>query len=64
MWLPHGQLWAIKRGGSLTHLMLIAVALHLRPEGHQGPCNEAASEAGPISPAEHVVEFEPGTFRF
>ena len=34
--------------------------LHFRPEGHREP----RSEVGSLSPAECLVEFEPGTFRF
>ena len=33
---------------------------HFRSEGHQEP----RSEVGFLSPAEHLVRFEPGTFRF
>ena len=33
---------------------------HFRPEGHQEP----RSEVGFLSPAEHLLRFEPGTFRF
>ena len=48
------------RGGSLTHPMLITCVLHIWPEGHREPRNEVGS----LSPAEHIVGFEPGTFRF
>ena len=48
------------RGDSLTHLMLITVFLHFWPEDHREPCNEVGS----LSPAERLVGFEPGTFRF
>ena len=34
--------------------------LHFRPEGHREPRNEVGS----LSPAERLVGFEPGTFRF
>ena len=34
--------------------------LRLRPEGHREPCSEVES----LSPAERLVGFEPGTFRF
>ena len=34
--------------------------LHFRPEGHREPRNEVGS----LSPAEHLVGFEPGAFRF
>ena len=46
--------------GSLTHAMYIAVFLHIRPKGHREP----RSEVGSLSPAEHLMIFEPGTFRF
>ena len=46
------------QGDSLTNLMLITVFLHVRPEGHREP----RSEVGSLSPAEHLVGFEPGTF--
>ena len=48
------------RGDSLTHPMLINAFLHIRPEGHREP----RSEVGSLSPAERLVGFEPGTFRF
>ena len=48
------------RGGSLTHPMLIACVLHIRPEGRREP----RSGVGSLSPAECLVGFEPGTFRF
>ena len=48
------------RGDSLTHPMLITAFLHIRPEGHREP----RSEVGSLSPAERLVGFEPGTFRF
>ena len=48
------------RGDSLTHPMLITAFLHIRPEGHWEP----RSEVGSLSPAERLVGFEPGTFRF
>ena len=35
--------------------------LNFRSEGHREP---PRSEAGFLSPAEHLVGFEPGTFRF
>ena len=47
-------------GGSLTHQMLITCVLHIRPEGHW----ESHSEVGSLSPAECLVGFELGTFRF
>ena len=40
--------------------MFITCVLLIRPEGHQEP----RSEVGSLSPAEHLVGFEPGTFRF
>ena len=48
------------RGDSLTHPMLITAFLHFRPEGHREP----RSKVGSLSPAEHLVGFEPGIFRF
>ena len=48
------------RGDSLTHPMLITVCLHIRPECHRDP----RSGVGFLSPAERLVGFEPGTFRF
>ena len=48
------------REASLTHPMLITCVLHIWPEGHLEPC----SKVGSLSPAEHLVEFEPGTFWF
>ena len=48
------------RGGSLTHTMLITCVLHIRPEGNREPRNEVGS----LSPAEHLVGFEPGIFPF
>ena len=40
--------------------MLITCILHIRPEGHREPRNQVGS----LSPAERLVGFEPGTFRF
>ena len=40
--------------------MLITAFLHIRPEGHREPRNEVGS----LSPAEHLVGFEWGTFRY
>ena len=40
--------------------MLITAFLHIRPKGNQDPCNEVGS----LSPAERLVGFELGTFRF
>ena len=48
------------QGDSLTNPMLITAFLHVRPEGHWEPRNEVGS----LSPAECLVGFEPGTFRF
>ena len=48
------------QGDSLTNPMLITAFVHIRPEGHREPRNEVGS----LSPAEHLVGFEPGTFRF
>ena len=65
------------RGDSLTHPMLITCVLHIRPEGHRElmliTCvlrirpegqQEPRNEVGSLSPAERLVGFEPGTFRF
>ena len=60
IWLVHGQLLGHYRGGSLTHPMLITCVLHARPESHREPRNEVGS----LNPAEHLVGFEPRTFRF
>ena len=48
------------RGNRLTHLMLITAFYLIRSEGHREP----SDEVGSISPAEWVVGFELGTFRF
>ena len=40
--------------------MLIIAFVHTQPEGHREPRNEVGS----LSPAEHLVGFEPGTFQF
>ena len=48
------------QGGCFTHPMLITAFLPIRPEGHREPRNEVGS----LSPAEHLVGFEPGTFQF
>ena len=48
------------RGGSLNHPTLIICVLHIRPEDHWEPLNKVRS----LSPAERLVVFEPGTFRF
>ena len=48
------------RGDSLTHPMLITAFVHVRPGGHREP----HSEVGSLGPAERLVGFEPGTFRF
>ena len=47
-------------GGSLTQPMLIACILHIRREGYRNP----HSEVGSLGPADSLVGFEPGTFRF
>ena len=65
------------RGDSLTYPMLITCVLHIRPEGHRElmliTCvlrirpegqQEPRNEVGSLSPAERLVGFEPGTFRF
>ena len=46
------------QGDSLTNLMLITAYVPILPEGHWEPCNKV----GCLSPAEHLVGFEPGTF--
>ena len=38
--------------------MLITAFVQIRPEGHREPRNEVGS----LSPAERLVDFEPGTF--
>ena len=48
------------REGRLTHLMLIICILYIRPESHREPRSEVVF----LSPAERLVGFEPGTFRF
>ena len=45
---------------SLTNLILIAAFVQFLPEGYQEPRNEVVS----LSPAEHLVGCDPGTFRF
>ena len=59
IWLPHSQLWDFIKGQfhspNVNHC-----SLHFRPEGHREPCNKVGS----LSPAEHLVGFEPRTFRF
>ena len=56
---PHPT-WGHYWGGSLTHPMLSTCILHIQPEGHQEPQNKVGS----LSPAKHLVEFEPRTFWF
>ena len=48
------------QGDSLTNLMFITAFVYIPPEGHREPRNEVGS----LSPAERLVGFEPGTFRF
>ena len=48
------------QGSSLTHLMLVTVFLHVRPEGHQEPHKEVEA----LSLAEDLVGFELETFQF
>ena len=48
------------QGDSLTNRMLITAYVHIRPEGHWEP----RKEVGSLSPAERLVDFVPGTFRF
>ena len=59
MALPRPTLGHSQRD-SLTNPMLITAFVHIRSEGHQVPRNEV----GPLSPAERLAGFEPGTFRF
>ena len=60
IWLPHGQLWAIiERTASLIQCYSLRF-LHFLPKSHREPC----SEVGSLSPAERLVGFQPGTFRF
>ena len=40
--------------------MLITAFVHVQPKGHREPRNKVGS----LSPAERLVGFEPGTFRF
>ena len=47
------------QGDSLTNPMLITAFVHILPEGHQEP----RSKVGSLSPAKHLADFEPGTFR-
>ena len=49
------------RGSSLTHPMLIICVLHIRPEGHQEPCNYVVRS---LSSAKNLVGFELRTFLF
>ena len=48
------------RMDSLTNPILITAFSTFFPEGHREPCYEVGSR----SPAERLVEFEPGTFQF
>ena len=48
------------RENSLTHPMSMTCVLHIRPDGRREP----RSKVGSLSPAECLVGFEPGTFRF
>ena len=48
------------QGDSLTNLMIINMFELFQPKSHQEPHNESGS----LSPAEHLVGFELGTFRF
>ena len=47
------------RGDSFNNPMLITAFQRFRPKGYRNPCNEVGS----LSPAECLVEFEPGSFR-
>ena len=46
------------RGDSLSNAMLVTMLEQFLPEGNKEPRNEAGS----VSQAKHLVEFEPGTF--
>ena len=48
------------RRDSLTNPMLITAFVQFRHKGNREPCNEVGS----LSPAERLVEFEPGAFQF
>ena len=48
------------RGDSFTHPTLITPFVKFLPEGHREP----RGEVGSLSPAEHLVGFEPDTFQF
>ena len=60
IWLHHGQLMAIiEEAASLTdvnHLCFTYLTQRSRGDPH--------NEVGSLSPAEHLVGFEPGTFQF
>ena len=59
IWLPMANFGLLSRwqphSPDVNHYVL-----HFRPEGHRRP----RSEVGSPSPAERLVGFEPGTFRF
>ena len=60
IWLPHSQLWTIiERTASLTQCYSLCF-LHFLTESY----GEPRSKVGSLSPAERLVGFEPGTFRF
>ena len=46
------------RGDSLSNAMLVTMLEQFLPKGNKEPRNEAGS----VSQAKHLVEFEPGTF--
>ena len=48
------------QGDSLTNPILITAYVRIRLEGHREPRNQVGS----LSPAERLVGFKPGTFRF
>ena len=45
---------------SFTNLMLITVFQGIQPKGHWEP----RKKVGSLSPDEHLLGFEPGTFQF
>ena len=59
IWLPHRQAEPLLRRQPRS-LNVNHCIFHFRPEGHQEPYNKV----GYLSLAEHLLGFEPGTFRF
>ena len=61
IWLSHSQRWVISRGqGNVNDLMLIFAYIQLSILSSPG----ARNEIGFLSPAECLVKFALGTFRF